>query len=78
MDNSLWKRLWTCLKTDYGVKEYFALERDILLDNAGLSKLEVAEFACSQEPAVMSACLIIQRYCRNIDVVQYHLIMKHI
>jgi len=42
------------------------LERDILLDNAGLSKLEVAEAACSQEPAVVNACLIIQGNLRTL------------
>lgn len=53
------------------------LERDILLDNAGLSKLEVEEVACSQGPAVVITCLIIQGNCKNIDVIQYHLIIKH-
>jgi hypothetical protein len=53
------------------------LERDILVDNAGLSKVEVAEVACSQEPAVVNACLIVQVKRKIIDVIQYHLIIKH-
>jgi hypothetical protein len=39
--------------------------------------LEVAEVACSQEPALVNAWLIIQGNCKNIDVIQYHLIIKH-
>jgi len=42
------------------------METDILLYNAGLSKLEVAEAACSQEPGVVNACLIIQGNLRTL------------
>jgi hypothetical protein len=37
------------------MNEYFAFGETYYLDNAGLSKLEVAEVACSQEPALVNA-----------------------
>jgi hypothetical protein len=57
VENSPWKRLWTSRKTDCAMNKYFALgERQTI--RRCLSKLEVAEVACSQEPAAVNTCLL--------------------